>query len=310
MRRLTGLSGLIGAAAVLLAACSGAPTGGGSTSPGASASSRNNTAVAGAGVSKLLVIVLENHSAQQASEQMPHLARLAHQYGRATSWYAVAHPSLPNYLEMTGGSTFGVSDDADPPAHPLSGPSVFGQLAGHGHHVAAYAEDMPSNCAPANENDYAVRHNAWTYFTDPAERQLCRAHDMPSGTTSSGNLRDAVDHGTLPAYAQLIPNVCHDGHDCPLGEADTWLGQWMDVIRSGPDFTSGRLAVVVTFDEDDDNADNHVLTVVAAKQLHHAVVGQKMTHASLAAAPSRMVGLPPLRDAKGSPDLLKAFGLR
>lgn len=344
MRRLGGMSGVVGAVAsvLLLAACSGGTAGAGTTgpstptasastspattpssAPSASAAPRQRAtsstsagapassgrAATGPAVSKLLVVVFENHSAQQATDQMPHLAQLSQQYGRAANWYAVAHPSLPNYLEITGGSTFGVSDDANPAAHPLSGPSVFGQLAAHNHPVAAYAEDMPQNCAQHGEGEYAVKHNAWAYFTDPTERRLCDAHDVPAGTASSGAFRDAVDRGRLPAYAQLIPNLCHDGHDCPLSQADAWLGQWMDLVRSGPDFTSGRLAVVITFDEDDHHADNHVLTVVVARQLHHVVVGQRMTHASLAAAPSRMVGLPPLRGAQGSPDLLKAFGL-
>ncbi|HET7304745.1 MAG TPA: hypothetical protein VFJ12_09380 [Segeticoccus sp.] len=79
--------------------------------------------------------------------------------------------------------------------------------------------------------------------------------------------------------------------------------------RSGASGRDGRLAVVITFDEDDRHAGNHILTVVVAKGLDHVVVGQRLTHASLAAAPSRLVGLAPLRGTKGSPNLLVAFGL-
>ena len=68
--------------------------------------------------------------------------------------------------------------------------------------------------------------------------------------------------------------------------------------------------MVVTFDEDDHHAGNHVATVVLAAQLHHKVVTTRFTHASLAAAPSRLVGLPALRGAAGTPDVLRAFGLR
>lgn len=261
-------------------------------------------------VSKLLVVVLENHSRTQALAQMPRLAAQASRYGQATQWYAVAHPSLPNYLEMTGGSTFGVRDDKNPSSHHLSGRSVFGQLVAAHHGVRSYVEDLPSACAQTNSGRYAVRHNAWAYFTWPSERTWCRRYERAAGTTARGALHDDVVAGHLPRYAQLIPNVCHDGHDCSLATADAWLGAWLQRIEAGPDFTSGRLAVVVTFDEDDHRASNHVAFVVAAAQLKHQTVTARFTHASLAAAPSRLVGLTPLRYAATSPDVLRAFGLR
>ena len=55
---------------------------------------------------KLLIVVLENHAATDATAGLPGLAALAKRYGVATRSYAVAHPSLPNYLAMAGGSTF------------------------------------------------------------------------------------------------------------------------------------------------------------------------------------------------------------
>ncbi len=232
-------------------------------------------------VSKLLVVVLENHSRSQALGQMPRLAAQARRYGQATQWYAVAHPSLPNYLELTGGSTFGVRDDKNPSSHHLRGRSVFGQLVAAHHSVRAYVEGMPSACAQANSGRYAVRHNAWAYFTWPSERTWCRRYERAAGTTTRGALHDDVVAGRLPRYAQLIPNVCHDGHDCSLATADAWLGAWLKRIEAGPDFTSGRLAVVVTFDEDDHRASNHVAFVVAAAQLH-GKIGQHALHARLA----------------------------
>lgn len=284
-----------------------------SSTTSATASSTSAPRVAAAvapHVSKLLVVVLENHSRTQALAQMPRLAAQASRYGQATGWYAVAHPSLPNYLELTGGSTFGVRDDKNPSSHHVKGRSVFGQLVAARQSVRAYAEGMPSACAQTNSGRYAVRHNAWAYFSWPSERTWCRRYERAAGTTTRGALHDDVVAGRLPRYAQLIPDVCHDGHDCSLATADAWLGAWLKRIEAGPDFTSGRLAVVVTFDEDDRHASNHVAFVVAAAQLHGKTVSTRFTHASLAAAPSRLVGLKPLRYAATSPDVLKAFGLR
>lgn len=293
---------------------SSAPSPGGSTTSTSAtpstASSPRLAAAVSPHVSKLLVVVLENHNRSQALSQMPALAAQARRYGQATQWYAVAHPSLPNYLGLTGGSTFGVRDDKNPPSHHLSGRSVFGQLTAAHHSVRAYVDSMPSACAQSNSGRYAVRHNAWAYFTAASERTWCRRYDVPAGTTSRGALHDDVVAGRLPRYAQLIPDVCHDGHDCSLATADAWLGAWLKRIEAGPDFRSGRLAVVVTFDEDDHHASNHVAFVVAAAQLHGKSVSRRFTHGSLAAAPSRLVGLKPLRYAGTSPDVLKAFGLR
>jgi phosphatidylinositol-3-phosphatase len=319
MRRAGGgvaLAALVGLVA-LLAGCAGGPA---SAQPSAPTSSASRTAPASPSasdrastvadhVSKVLVVVLENHSQEEARAQMPHLAAFADRYGYADSWYAVAHPSLPNYLELAGGSTFGIGDDHGPRHHPLSGPSVFGQLISQGHTAATYAEGMTTPCEQNNDGRYAVRHNPWAYFTDPGERSACNQFDVPSGTPASGELHDAVAAGALPAYSLLVPDTCNDAHNCSLAAADGWLGDWLSVLEAGPDFTSGRLAVVVTFDEDDHHAGNHVFTAVGAAQLHGQVVSTQFTHASLAAVPSRLAGLPPLRDAQGSPDVLQAFGL-
>jgi hypothetical protein len=81
----------------------------------------------GTHVVKVLTVVEENHSLRQMRSSMPFLSALASQYAYATGYTAVSHPSLPNYLALSGGSTFGVTDDADPSAHRITGQSVFGQ---------------------------------------------------------------------------------------------------------------------------------------------------------------------------------------
>src|SRR4051812_44064472 len=59
---------------------------------------------------KVMVIIEENHSQTEAITLMPHLASWANTYGKATAYTAATHPSLPNYLAIAGGSTFGVAD--------------------------------------------------------------------------------------------------------------------------------------------------------------------------------------------------------
>jgi hypothetical protein len=73
-------------------------------------------------ITKVLTIVEENHSLAQMKVGMPYLYGLAQRYGYANNWAAIRHPSLPNYLAVAGGDTFGVVDDGPPSAHP--GPRI------------------------------------------------------------------------------------------------------------------------------------------------------------------------------------------
>jgi acid phosphatase len=123
----------------------------------------------------VLTIVEENHSLAQMRPSMPFLSGVATQYTYATGYNAVSHPSLPNYLALSGGSTFGVTDDRDPSAHPLAGQSVFGQALAAGKTATVYAESMPTNCAVSNSGNYAVRHTAWPYYGRRASRMRGRA---------------------------------------------------------------------------------------------------------------------------------------
>lgn len=272
------------------------------TPPATTPSSRATASAAPGGATKLLVFVVENHSLSEMRAQMPWTYDLGQQYGYASDFRAMTHPSLPNYLAVAGGSTFGVQDDNDPSAHPLSGPSVFGEALAHGRTARVYADAMPAPCTLTNSGTYAVRHNPWTYFT--SERQDCASFDTPLGRFA-GDVRA----GRLPDAGMVVPDVCHDAHSCPLGTADTWMKQEIGLAMSGPDFRSGRLAIVVTADEDDGSQGNVVLTIVVHPSVRGVVATTPLSHLSLSRLYSEVLGVPPLRDAASAPSMSKAFGL-
>lgn len=255
-------------------------------------------------VDKVLLVVLENHSRQAALDGMPHLRTQAERYAVATRSYAVTHPSLPNYLAIAGGSTFGVRDDRPPSRHPLAGTSVFEQVRASGRSVRTYAEGMTRSCQTSDQGRYVVKHNPWAYFVD--ERAACRRFDVPAGTPSGGALRDDVRAGTLPSFGLLVPDRCNDAHDCSLEAADRWLARWLEVVEAGRDFRSGRLLVIVTFDEDDHDAGNHILTVFMHPRLRSATIGARFDQYAVSGLVSRLVGAPPLRRAGSAADLLHA----
>jgi hypothetical protein len=277
------------------------------TGPSPSATRPAAATQSAAKVTKVLTIVEENHSLKQMSSGMPYLYGLARHYAYSNNYTAISHPSLPNYLAIAGGDTFGVKDDAKPSVHVIRGQSIFGQAMAVHKKAGTYAESMPGNCLPTGNSPkgYAVRHNPWVYFA--SERSACKAHD----NSASGFAR-AAKTSSLPNVAMLIPNTCHDAHDCSLGTADRWLRVWLAPVLASKDFTSGKLAVVVTADEDDHKSQNRVLTVVLHRSLagSHKVVTTPLTHYSLSRFYSQVIGVAPLRRAAAARNLAKAFGLR
>lgn len=257
---------------------------------------------------KVLLIVEENHDSASAQAGMPYLVSQGRAYGYATNYSANSHPSLPNYLAMSGGSTFGITDDRYPVAHPISGQSVFGQAIGRAKTAKTYAEGMPSNCYQSNNlaTSYLVRHAPWPYYVD--ERANCNKFDVPSGTPALGALRNDVNAGTLPTVGMLTPNSCNDAHDCSLATADNWLKGWLPVLMNGPDYRAGRLVIIVTFDEAGrGSAANSVYTVVISPYTTHVVSPTPYTHYSWARYCAELTVSPPLRSAASANSLRPAF---
>jgi phosphatidylinositol-3-phosphatase len=254
-------------------------------------------------VTKLLVVVEENHSLREMEHHMPFTFGLARRFGYATDYTAPGHPSLPNYLAIAGGSTFGVADDNGPADHSVRGRSVFGKALSARKSATVYVAGMPHNCATADAgHGYVVKTNPWAYFRQ--ERSECQRYDVPLARFAA-----SVATGTLPNAGLLIPSLCDDAHSCSLATADSWLRSRMAEVFAGPDWRAGRLAVVVTGDEDDHSQGNKVLTLVVHPSQHGNIVTSPLTHYSLSALFSQVTGTAPLREARAAPSMARAFHL-
>jgi hypothetical protein len=259
-------------------------------------------ASATATVTKLLVFVMENHSLAQMKAGMPKTYALAQRYGYATAYHATTHPSLPNYIAVGSGRTHGVDNDKSPARWRLRGHTVFSRAVRAGDDARVYAQSMPGRCTLTDSGDYAVRHNPWAYFV--SDRSDCDRFDRPFGAFAPD-----VSAGTLPNAGLVIPNLMHDAHDGTLAEADAWFAAQMEKVFAGPDWASGRLAVVLTADEDDWNSGNRVLTVVIHPSQHGNVVGASLNHYALFELYEDVLGLPHRRRHVQSPSMARAFGL-
>ena len=300
------LAGLL----VLLAGCGGEsqPTTQTHTAEPRVATATSAPQATAAAPTKVLTIVEENHGQTTALRGMPFLAVLAHNYGRTTAYRTLTHPSLPNYLAMAGGSTFGIRDDGSPAQHPLHGASVFDAARGTGHTAKTYAEGMSRPCQTSSAGRYAVKHNPWPYFVDAGPRRACQTYDVPAGSTTSGALHNDVVRGTLPNVGLLIPDLCHDAHDCSLATADAWLKSWVAAITAGPDYKTGRLIIVVTFDEIEGSSSGSILTVLVHPAIRGRVVSSALSHLSWSRWMTDLAGAKPLRQAATAPSLGRAFG--
>jgi acid phosphatase len=260
-------------------------------------------------VDKVLVFVEENHSLDQMKTGMPYLYSQAQQYGYAASYAALSHPSLPNYLAMAFGSTFGIADDAAPSSHPEDGMDVFTAAVQAGRTARAYQESMTGNCALTGQAGYAPKHNPWAYASSPAGRAACLVGDVPAGTTTAGQLHDDVVNGTLPNVGEVTPNPANDAHDGTLATADDWLKSWLTLIYASPDWKSGHLAIIVTADEDDNSQGNQVLTTVIHSSQTAHVVTTALNHYSLTGLLTAVGHSTCIGSGCSAPSFAAAFGL-
>lgn len=255
------------------------------------------------GIDKVLVVVVENKSYSQMKARAPRIWALAQKYGYATNFRAIVHPSLPNYIVMASGSTLGVRSNVFPRSARLRQPSVFGNTVKAGGTAKIWADSMGSqNCRLTNRGKYVPRHVPWTYYVN--ERDLCRKF-----VVDAGQFAGDVASGDLATVGMLIPDNCHNAHDCSIPTADNWIADKVEVAMSGPDYKTGRLLIIVTADEDDHNEGNKILTALIHPSQKSNVVKKPLTLYSLHRLLADIGNTTPMNKGRNAPDMAKAFGL-
>jgi acid phosphatase len=165
----------------------------------------------------------------------------------------VAHPSLPNYLALTGGSTFGLTSDCT--TCWLSEPNIADTLEGAGKTWKAYMESMPSSSFVGDRYPYVQKHDPFIYFNDIRLNTLrCQDHVVPLSQMAL----DSQSAATTPSFAFITPNICNDMHDCSVRTGDTWLMHLVPALLATPAFTTQRSLLALTWDEADSTGNNQV----------------------------------------------------
>ena len=295
-------------AAAATAAASGTASGRAAISPAASVPAPSSSGT----VTKLLVIAEENQNASAITPgSAPYIRGLSATYAHASNYKSVGFPSLPNYLAITGGSTFGITADVRPSQFGVNAPSVFGQALKAGRTAKVYSESATSACDTRGTSLYAVRHNPWPYFRPEAAE--CRQYDLGFAGATSGALATDAKNGTLPNVGFVDPNLTDDGHTpggkAGLANADRWLEKVIPMIQSGPDWKAGHLAIVITWDSGVAKSTPAVDLIVVAPTVSHLTVTTALNHYSLSRLMSDFGGSAPLDRANSATDMRKAFHL-
>jgi len=203
------------------------------------------TPPAGGAVNHVFWVLEENTDyASVTTSSMPYLMGLAAQYGLATQYYANTHPSIGNYLMLTGGQIITNDDNYSGPA--IAGDNIVRELTAAGKSWKLYAEDLPyaGDVEMGVDNGtYTSRHNGLVFYTDVQNDPLKAQHVVPFT-----QLATDMAAGALPNYGFIEPNLCNDAHDCSLGTADSWLQANVAPLLANAQFQQDGL-LIVTFDE-------------------------------------------------------------
>jgi hypothetical protein len=253
------------------------------------------------------------------SPNAPYLNSIINAYGFGSNYYALTHPSDPNYYPILGGTDFGTNFNC--PANCFDAPNLADNIEAAGKTWAGYAEGGGGYTTPTDRLPFLAFSDI---YNDPARvaahlfdlTQLGSDLAVPAmapnfvwfaaddGTNMEGPT-DTLDGVIRWALSQLTT------HQYNVAAGDAWLQDTLPVILDSATWQDPlqRSAIVITFDEDYNNLStgignqgNHIVTVVIPSQgavssgmrQGHFVADDHNNHYSLLRTIEDALGLPPL----------------
>ncbi len=209
----------------------------------------------------VVVVVEENRGADEifASSSAGFINSLARSGAALTDFYALSHPSQPNYLNLFSGSDQGVSDDDMPGNVPFATPNLAAALRAKGLSFGGYSESLPSTgWTGETSGNYARKHNPWVNWqsSNPSGNQLPSSVNMSMSSFPT-------DYSKLPTVSFVVPNNANNMHDGSISAGDSWLSSHLGAYNTWA--RSHNSMLVVTWDEDDYGEDNRVATIVSGQ---------------------------------------------
>ncbi len=185
----------------------------------------------------------------------------ASNYGLATNYFGVTHPSQPNYIAATSGSTNGVSDDSDT---TIDVANIVDQLEAHGKTWKAYMQSFSLCATPLDHSCgnqlYERKHNPFISYLD-VQSNPARVANIVDFSQFATDLAS----GKVPNYVWISPDQCNDMHgrastpDDPcdfsqvpalIAAGDSFLLNTVSAIMNSSAWT-GNSVIFITWDESD-----------------------------------------------------------
>jgi hypothetical protein len=277
-------------------------------------------------INHVWIVVMENTAYSSITQSAaPYMAGTIAGMGvQMNSYYAVTHPSLPNYLCMVGGDNFGISSDgaASSSSYQVSSSNqdIASQLEGAGFTWHEYSESQPSPCGiddsgSDSTGDFASKHDPMPHFLITQNNSSsCQANDVsydPQGSMP-GMVSD-VQSGTFFNYVFIAPNLCDDGHDScapisnKVGQQDAWAQANLPYILNSSAFADHGV-LFLTWDEGSGsgNSPSQIATYILSPMLASpgGTNNSMYSHFSMLATIEAGFGLSNLPQANGHSDAL------
>lgn len=264
----------------------------------------NSTAPISLNLDHIFIVVMENKSYDDIvkNDEAPYINSLINLGGLATNYDGVAHPSLPNYLALIGGDTFGITSDCTDCF--VKAKNITDEITAAGKTWKAYLEDYTDDCSLGNSGSYAQRHNPFIYF-DSIRNDPKKCANL----VSFDQLIPDIQNESLPNYVWITPNTCNDMHDCSVATGDKWLSQNLPQIIHSYAFTKQNSLLILTWDESEMTEGNRVATILYGANVKSASVsGAHYNHYSILSLIEKSWGLSSLtkndKDANPFSDLI------
>lgn len=246
----------------------------------------------------VFTIVFENEAVSDVIKpQNTYFWQLAQTNAVADAYISSTHPSLPNYIEMTSGSTNGIGNDNDPsdPKNQIAGTdNLADQLDAAGVAWRAYGESMGTACRMDSDKLYAAHHMPWLYYqTMSTDAARCNDRVVDFDQNFAADLASEKYR-----YVWITPNMCHDMHDCGADVVQPWLENVVNQIQASPGYQNGG-ALFLMFDEGSVRilgASADLPTILLSPKLVSPTYHSQTTfdHASYVATMEDIFGLPRL----------------
>jgi phosphatidylinositol-3-phosphatase len=231
----------------------------------------------------VVVVMEENHSFSDIignTSQAPYFNSLASQGALLTSYFAITHPSEPNYMALFAGNTFGLTAD-DCPVNEGSTANLGSELLGAGYTFKGYSEGLPSTgSTTCTSGNYARKHSPWINFSNVPSADSLPFSSFPT------------NYANLPTLSFVIPNLEDDMHNGTIQQADTWLNKNISAYATWAQTHDSLL--IVTWDEDDYTENNQVPTIVVGQGVATGKYDETVNHYDLLATLEAMYGLAPV----------------